>query len=157
MEFRPVVPCHQEAAERRRDKSNRRLNGSQEHGGATRLSNMQASPMRDCRSSRSSPISASIARFYSGLGAPMSITGIFRRRVDGRCGKYQSHAVHWLSFWIVQTAGRLVIRSLAGGTINALGLLEWLTLEFFAGAGVCHIVLLVLGLLDSTPRRSRSY
>lgn len=56
-------------------------------------------------------------------------------------------------FWIVQTAGRLALRPLAGSAVNELGLLARLTLEFFAGAGVSHIALLALGLLGlyTTP------
>ena len=48
-------------------------------------------------------------------------------------------------FWIVYGAGAVVSRAVAGSTWRGLGILDRLALGSFAGAGVWHIVLLILG------------
>ena len=48
-------------------------------------------------------------------------------------------------FWIVYGAGAVVSRAVAGPTWRGLGILDRLALGSFAGAGVWHIVLLILG------------
>jgi hypothetical protein len=51
-------------------------------------------------------------------------------------------------FWIVHTAGALLLRAIAGDIRQSVSTLEHLALSFFAGAGIWHIALLALGYLN---------
>ena len=51
-------------------------------------------------------------------------------------------------FWIVATAGLLLLRTVARQELAELGVLERLALGFFTGSGVWHVAMLVLGYLD---------
>lgn len=51
-------------------------------------------------------------------------------------------------FWIVQAVGSAVLRLVAGHAWNSIGFLDRLGLGFFAGAGVWHVFLLILGYLN---------
>jgi len=48
-------------------------------------------------------------------------------------------------FWIVQTVGAILLRSLGGPQPDAVGTLDYLALTFFAGTGPWHLVLLAVG------------
>src|SRR5947209_15268040 len=48
-------------------------------------------------------------------------------------------------FWIVQTAGAILLRFLGGPQPNAIGMPDYLALTFFAGTGPWHVVLLAIG------------
>jgi hypothetical protein len=51
-------------------------------------------------------------------------------------------------FWIVYSAGAVVVRSVASNHLEKMDLFDDLALNFFAGAGLWHVVLLVLGYLE---------
>ena len=51
-------------------------------------------------------------------------------------------------FWIVVTAGLLLLRGVAREELAEIDIFERLALGFFTGAGVWHIVMLALGYLD---------
>jgi hypothetical protein len=51
-------------------------------------------------------------------------------------------------FWIVATAGLLLLRPVAHQELAELGVLERLALGFFTGSGVWHVAMLALGYLD---------
>jgi hypothetical protein len=51
-------------------------------------------------------------------------------------------------FWIVAAAGLLLLRITARQELNQLDVYERLTLGFFSGTGICHVVTLALGYLD---------
>src|SRR5215212_9851051 len=51
-------------------------------------------------------------------------------------------------FWIVHAAGALVLRAIDRDATHSVSSLEHLVLSFFAGAGVWHVALLVLGYLN---------
>ena len=51
-------------------------------------------------------------------------------------------------FWMVVTAGLLLLRAVARKELEEIGVLARLALGFFTGAGVWHVVMLALGYLD---------
>jgi hypothetical protein len=51
-------------------------------------------------------------------------------------------------FWIVATAGLLLLRIVAQQDLDQIGVFERLALGFFSGAGIWHVVLLALGYLN---------
>ena|SRR5690349_10282531 len=51
-------------------------------------------------------------------------------------------------FWIVHTAGILMLRLVSAKVVDGFGVLEGLALGFFAGTGLWHIVMLALGYLN---------
>ena len=51
-------------------------------------------------------------------------------------------------FWIVATAGLLLLRIVARQELDQIGVFERLALGFFSGAGIWHVVMLALGYLD---------
>jgi hypothetical protein len=51
-------------------------------------------------------------------------------------------------FWIVHAVGTWTLRLIAGKAVDGLGTLDGLVLGFFAGTGVCHLVMLALGYLN---------
>jgi hypothetical protein len=51
-------------------------------------------------------------------------------------------------FWIVQVVGSFSLRLIAGDAWNSINALDQLALGFFAGAGIWHVFLLTLGLLN---------